>query len=352
MAASLAVLGKLTQGRIQMIVDLRSDVLTRPSKEMIEAMTGATFGDDVFCEDETTTRLEQRTAALTGKEAAIFVASGTMANQLAIAALTTPHDEILLDSRSHIFFFEQGAPAVLSGVQLRPIPFHDCLPDESEMRLAIRPSDVHHPKSKLLCLEVTHNYNGGQVANFEGLKRTAQTARELGLLIHIDGARIFNASIATGIPVRDYASLCDTMMFCFSKGLGTPVGSILVGSKRTIDRARYFRKGFGGGWRQPGMLAAAASFALDHNVDRLIDDHRRASALSEAIAANSELTLTRRTETNMVFFSPKNGNFEKWSKKLTEKGILQNWQSFRTFRMVTHMGITDEMIGYAIEQFK
>ena len=215
-----------------MIIDLRSDVVTRPSKEMLDAMTSATFGDDVFCEDETTNNLQERVAKLTGKEAALFVTSGTMANQLAIAAQTSQHDEVLLDAHSHIFFFEQGASAVISGVQLRPITFNDCLPNEDELKLAIRPNDVHHPVSRLLCLEVTHNYNGGMIPDFNKLKSISRTAKELGLSSHIDGARIFNASIATGISVKEYASLADTMMFCFSKGLGTPIGSILVGSKK------------------------------------------------------------------------------------------------------------------------
>lgn len=335
-----------------MIVDLRSDVLTKPSKEMLEAMVHATFGDDVFCEEETVNRLQEKVAKLTGKEAALFVVSGTMANQLAIASQTAPHDEVLLDLNSHIFQFEQGAPAVLSGVQLRPINFTEAVPDENEIKRSIRFPDIHHPVSRLLCLEVTHNYNGGMIPDFNKLKSAAKIARDLGLKIHIDGARIWNAVVATGTSIKEYASLCDTMMFCFSKGLGTPIGSILVGSKETIKKAHYLRKGIGGGWRQPGMLAEAALYALEHNIERLAEDNKHAKMIAEAISKNPNLELTRRTDTNMVFFSPKNKEFEKLSKKLTEKGILHDWQHFQTFRFVTHSGITKEMVQYTIDQLK
>jgi len=335
-----------------MIVDFRSDVLTKPTPEMKEAMMSASMGDDVFSEDNTTVLLQEKVAKLTGKEDAIFLVSGTMANQLAIASLTQPHDEVILDIKSHIFQFEQGAPAVISGVQLRPISFIDSLPGEKMLEDALRFPDIHHPNSRLLGLEVTHNYNSGMVPDLENLKRVTKKARDLGLKVHIDGARIWNAVIGSGTPITEYASLCDSMMFCFSKGLGAPIGSVLVGTEETIKRARYVRKGLGGGWRQPGMLAAAAIYTLDHHIDRLAEDHRRAQRIAEAIIENPELEIVGRVDTNMVFFKPIKGDLEAYSNKLTEKGILQDWQHFNAIRLVIYLGIDDDMIDYAIENIK
>lgn len=335
-----------------MIVDLRSDVLTQPTAGMREAMLSASFGDDVFGEEPTVAALERRVADLTGKEDALFVVSGTMANQLAIASLTRPRDEVILDIKSHIFQFEQGAPAVVSGVQTRPIAFADELPDERSLEEAVRFPDVHHPTSRLLCLEVTHNYNGGTIPEFTKLKAVCRKARELGLAIHIDGARIWNAVVASGVPIAEYGALCDTMMFCFSKGLGAPIGSILVGTKETIGRARYIRKGLGGGWRKPGMQAAAARYALDHQVDRLADDHRRARKLAEAVERNPGLELVGRVDTNMVFFRPRAGELEACSKRLSARGVLHDWQHFHAVRLVTYLGIDDEKLAYAAEQIR
>lgn len=332
-----------------MIVDLRSDVLTKPTPEMMEAMTRATMGDDVFEEEPMVNALQEKVAKLTGKEAALFVVSGTMANQLAIASQTQPRNEVILDINSHIFQFEQGAAAVTSGVQTRPIDYVEGLPDEDELASSIRFPDVHHPTSRLLCLEITHTYNGAAVPDFERLKSVCKKARELGLNIHIDGARIWNAVIASGIKITEYSKLSDTLMFCFSKGLGAPIGSILTGPRDVIERARYIRKGLGGGWRQPGMLAAAAIYALDHHIERLAEDHRRAQMLAEAVKANPDLELAGRVDTNMVFFRPKNGNLEEYSRRLTKKGILHDWQHFRKIRLVTYLGITDEMIDYTID---
>jgi len=338
--------------RENMIIDLRSDVLTQPSREMKSAMFAATMGDDVFEEDPTTRALEEKVAKLTGKDAALFVVSGTMANQLAIASQTQPHDEVILDLKSHIFQFEQGAPATNSGVQLRPIDFPDSLPEEETLEASIRFPDVHHPTSRLICLEITHNYNGGTVPDYERFVSVCKRARKLGLAIHIDGARIWNAVVASGRRIADYSSLCDTMMFCFSKGLGAPIGSILVGTKKTIERARYIRKGWGGGWRQPGMLAAAAIHTLDHHLDRLAEDHCHASQIAEAIETNPGLELTDRVDTNIVFFKPKTKDLEKYSNELTDRGILHDWQHFKKIRLVTYLGIDDEMTDFAIRQIR
>lgn len=333
-----------------MIVDLRSDVLTKPTKEMIDAMLEASFGDDVFSEDECTNKLEEKVARLTGKEAAIFVVSGTMANQLAIASQSQQHDEIILDLKSHIFQFEQGAPAVISGVQLRPADFEAGLPDPDSIEKLMRFPDAHHPRSRMLCLEVTHNALGGLIPDFETLQKVSKKASSLGLSVHIDGARIWNACIASGRQISEYGSLCDTMMFCFSKGLGTPVGSVLVGSKETIEKARYIRKGLGGGWRQPGMLAAAANYALDNNAKRLAKDHARARRIADAIESHPRLKLTRSVHTNMVFFTAEDGLLERYSNILTEAGILHDWKHFNMIRLVTYLNIDDEMIDYVVEK--
>jgi threonine aldolase len=328
-----------------MVVDLRSDTLTKPTPEMIAAMTKATMGDDVFSEDPTILKLQEKAAKMLGKEAGLFVVSGTMANQLAIASQTQPHDEVIVDMTSHIFQFEQGAPAVISGVQLRPMPYQDDLPKESWLEKAYRFPDIHHPVSRLLCLEITHNYNGGTVCDYDKFKSVCKKAKDLGLKVHIDGARIWNACIATGRPVTDFASLSDTVMFCFSKGLGAPIGSVLVGPAETIKRAHYLRKGLGGGWRQAGMLAAAANYALDNHIERLADDHRRTQTLAAAIESNANLELAGPAETNMVFFRPKSGKVAELSENLKKAGILQDWSHFGDkIRLVTYLNIDDEMI--------
>lgn len=332
-----------------MIVDLRSDTLTKPTPEMLQVMMKATMGDDVFGEEPTIQKLHEKVAKLTGKKDALFVVSGTMANQLAIASQTQPHDEVLLDLNSHIFQFEQGAPAVISGVQLRPAVYNKGLPDEEWLESSIRFPDIHHPVSRLLCLEITNNYGGGTIPDYEKFKSVCKKAKELGLKIHIDGARIWNACIATGRPVTDYTSHVDSMMFCFSKGLGAPIGSILVGSKVVVTRAHYLRKGLGGGWRQAGMLAQAAIHTLDNHVVRLAEDHKRAQKLAEAIETNPNLELAGKVETNMVFFRPKSGHASVLSDKLTKAGILQDWSHFHDkIRLVTHLDIDDKMIDYTI----
>lgn len=336
-----------------MIIDLRSDTLTKPTPEMLKAMMGATMDDDVFGEDKTTNELQEKVAKLTGKEAALFVCSGTMANQLAIASQTQLNDEVLLSENCHIFQFEQGAAAKISGVQLRPVRFNHALPDLDALKGAIRFPDIHHPTSKLLCLELTHNHNNGTVPSINEIRKVCNKARELGLKVHIDGARIWNAVIATGTPTTKYSELCDTMMFCFSKGLGTPIGSILVGTKEVIKKAHYFRKGIGGGWRQPGMLAAAANHALDNNIERLSEDHRHAQQIAEAVTSNPNLKLCGEVGTNMVFFKPKKEELlEDYSKRLSKSGVLNGWSHYKAIRLACYLGITDEMIEYTTKQIK
>ena len=266
-------------------IDLRSDTVTKPTAAMREAMARAEVGDDVFGDDPTVKELEAETAVLLGKEAALFTPSGTMANQLAIRGHTEPGDEILVEANAHLYYYESGAPAALSGVMCRCINGQRGIFAGADVEAALRPADQHFPRTRLLCIENTHNRGGGRIWPIQQLQEVAATARRHGLPLHLDGARLWNASVATGIPERDYATLFDTVSVCFSKGLGAPVGSALVGPKAFIERVRRFRKMFGGGMRQAGIIAAGALFALRNHRTRLAEDHANANALAVGLAA-------------------------------------------------------------------
>ena len=254
-------------------IDLRSDTITQPDDGMREAMARAVVGDDVLGDDPTVKALEQYTADLLGKEAAVFVPSGTMANQLAIRVHTRPGDAMLLDANSHIYFYEAGAPAALAGVHSKLLDGQRGQFTAEQVEAAIPPRDDHFAQPSLVCLENTHNRGGGSVWPLEKIGAVAETARRHNLALHLDGARLWNASASSGISEREYAAQFDTVSVCFSKGLGAPVGSALAGSAEAIARARYYRKQQGGAMRQVGILAAAARYALDHNRARLADDH-------------------------------------------------------------------------------
>ena len=261
------------------LIDLRSDTVTKPTPAMREAMARAEVGDDVFGDDPTVKALESRTAELLGKEAALFVPSGTMANQLAIRSHTEPGDEILVEANAHIYYYEGGAPAAMSGVMCRCINGQRGIFTGADVEASLRPADQHFPRTRLVCLENTHNRGGGKIWSIGQVQEVAAGVRKHGLQLHLDGARLWNASVAAGIPERDYATYFDTISVCFSKGLGAPVGSALVGPKAFIERARRFRKMFGGGMRQAGIIAAGALFALDNHRARLAEDHANAKAL-------------------------------------------------------------------------
>ena len=246
------------------LVDLRSDTITQPTPAMRQAMTEAIVGDDVFGDDPTVRALEEATADLLGKEAALFVPSGTMANQLAIRCHTQPGDEILLDGNAHIYWYEAGGSAALSGVICRVLPGKRGIFSGEDVRVALRPLDVHFPPTRLLCAENTHNRGGGSIWPIEQLRQVCQIAQEAGLQTHLDGARLWNASIATGIAESEYTKGFDSVSVCFSKGLGAPIGSVLAGSQTFVARARRFRKQFGGGMRQVGIMAAGALYGLKH----------------------------------------------------------------------------------------
>lgn len=286
-----------------MPIDLRSDTITQPTTAMREAMARAPVGDDVFGDDPTVRQLEARVAEILGTEAAVFTPSGTMANQLAIRAHTAPGDEILVDANAHIYYYESGGPAALSGVMCRCLPGRRGIFTAADVDTALRPPDPHFAPTKLVCVENTHNRGGGKVWSMAQIQEIAAMARRHGLRLHLDGARLWNASVASGIPERDYAEHFDSVSVCFSKGLGAPVGSALGGPREFIQRARRFRKMLGGGMRQAGIIAAGALHALEHQRARLADDHAHARLLAEGLARLPGLDLDPTTvETNMVLF--------------------------------------------------
>ena len=273
------------------IVDLRSDTVTRPTAAMWDAMRSAPLGDDVLGDEPTVAKLEQAIARRTSKEAAVYVPSGTMANQLAIRVACGPGDEIIAHEESHIIHYETGAPAALAGCMICPLDGPRGLFEAAQVRAAIRPRDQHAPVSKMLVIENTHNKGGGTVWPLAQFEAVAAAGRECGLHVHIDGARLMNACVALGVAPTAFTAHADTVSICFSKGLGAPVGSALVGPRAFIARARRFRKMFGGAMRQSGLLAAAAIHALDHHLARLADDHANARRLAAIIAGIDGLSL-------------------------------------------------------------
>lgn len=342
------------------VVDLRSDTVTRPTPAMREAMARAEVGDDVLGDDPTVHALQERVARIMGKESACFVPSGAMANQTAIRAHTEPGDEIIAHEGSHIIHYETGAPAALSGCMVRALTGARGLFDEDDVARAMRPSEHHFPRSRLLVVENTHNRGGGAVWEMDRLERVARKGRELGLRLHLDGARLWNACAASGRAPREYARHFDTVSCCFSKGLGAPVGSAVAGDADTIARVRRFRKMFGGTMRQSGILAAAALHALDHHVDRLPEDHANARHLAEGLADIRGLRLDpdqQRTgvETNMVFFEvdPATGlDAPRLCARLKEMGVLMLAGSPTRVRAVCHLDVDRAGVGRALDALR
>jgi threonine aldolase len=327
------------------LIDLRSDTVTRPTEGMRRAMLEAPVGDDVFGEDPTVDRLERFVADLLGKEAALYAPSGTMTNQIGVHVSTNRGEEVLLHEGSHIFVYEAGAPALLSGVQLRTLPGENGVLDPDSVRAAIRPENVHFPRSRLLCLENTHNTSGGKVFPLEDFAAVAATAKEQGLKVHLDGARLFNAQAATGIPAREWCAHADTVSVCSSKGLGAPVGSLLAGDEETIGEARRARKAFGGGMRQAGIIAAAALYAFENHVDRLAEDHVRASTLAAGLReAGYE---AKRPETNLVLVAVEDP--AAFLQHLASEGVLATPGKPGYVRLCTHLDAGDEEIEAAIQ---
>ncbi len=330
-------------------IDLRSDTVTKPTGAMRQAMAEANVGDDVMGDDPTVKELERHTAALLGKEAAVFVPSGTMANQVAIRCHTQPGDEMLLDANAHIYWYEAGASAALSGVICRILPGVRGVFSAADVRAALRPKDIHFPPTRLLAVENTHNRGGGSIWTLEQIQGVCSVAREEGIRTHLDGARMWNASVATGIAESEYAKEFDSVSVCFSKGLGAPVGSALAGSAEFVARARRFRKQFGGGMRQAGIIAAGGLYALRHHRKRLADDHanarRLASGLDEipGIHVNSDII-----DTNMVYFDVEDRTAKQFADLLKEKNVLVLPTGAHTIRAVTSLAVDVDDIYQAI----
>ena len=326
------------------MIDLRSDTVTRPCAGMRAAMAEAPVGDDVFGDDPTVNKLEERVADLLGKEAAVYVPSGTMSNQLAVNIHTQPGDELLCDVYCHIYNNEAGGPAILSGVTCRTFDGECGILDVSQLEDKIRnPDDVHLVKTRLVCLENTHNRGGGRIYPIEKIEAISQWAWKHGLMMHLDGARLWNAIVATGISAREWAKHFDTVSVCFSKGLGAPVGSALAGPKAAITKARRARKLFGGGMRQAGIIAAGCLYALDHNVDRLADDHRNAQILAQAVADTPGLTLDpTEVDTNLVWvrIAPTLGSSKDIAARLKQQGVLVHTAGPQKIRMCTHLDVS------------
>ena len=327
------------------MIDLRSDTVTRPTEGMRRAMVEAPLGDDVFGEDPTVNRLEEYVAGLLGKEAALYAPSGTMCNQIGVFVGTSRGDEVILHEGAHIFVYEAGAPAVLSGVQVRTLPGEGGAISPEALRAAVRPENVHFPRPTLLSLENTHNTAGGKVYPLEEFAAVAAVAREMGLRVHLDGARLFNAQKATGIPAREWCEHADTISVCSSKGLGAPVGSLLAGDEETIREARRARKAFGGGMRQAGVIAAASLYAFEHHVDRLDEDHERARKLADGLREGGYAVDP--PETNIVLVEV--GRPEEFMHALAREGVLATPGKAGFARLCTHLDIGDEEIEAAVQ---
>jgi len=336
------------------MIDLRSDTVTKPTEEMRKAMAQAEVGDDVYGEDPTINELERLAAETFGKEAALFVPSGTMGNQVSIMAHTQRGDEVILEADSHIFWYEVGAMAVLSGVMPHPVPGKNGAMDPDDVKKAIRPRNIHFPRTSLIAIENTHNRSGGRVVPLENIKEIYTIAKEHGINVHIDGARIFNASIASGVPVKEYAKYADSVMFCLSKGLCAPVGSIVVGDRDFIERARKARKMLGGGMRQAGVLAAVGIIALTKMVDRLKEDHENAKFLALKLKEIGYSVNPEDVETNMVILRTDNlkVNAHEFIEELRNSGVLANAVSNTEIRLVTHKDVSGNDIEEALNIFE
>ncbi len=326
-----------------MIIDLRSDTVTKPTLAMRQAIANAEVGDDMTGEDPTVNRLEQMVAEMLGKEAAVYNCSGTQSNQMAIRAHCQQGDEILIDETGHIVNYEAGAAAALSGVSARCLRGRGGLLDVDDLDGMVRADNQHNCITRLVCVENTTNHGGGRVWPLEQMARVGQWAHDQGLKVHLDGARLFNAVIANGYRVPEFASHVDSVSICFSKGLGCPMGSILVGDAATMHRARRARKMFGGALRQAGMMAAAAIYALENHIDRLQEDHDNARAFAEAISRIEGVRIAlNEVESNLVFFEiePEFGTAAQLSASLLKRGVKVYTFGRQRLRACTHLDVT------------
>ena len=337
-------------------IDLRSDTVTKPTPEMREAMAEAEVGDDVYGDDPTLNQLEVLAANMLGKEAAVFVPSGTMGNLTALLVHCQRGDEAIVGDKSHIYLNEAGGISALGGIIPNPVPnqkdgtlaLHDLL-------ASIRTDDVHHPITRLICLENTQNACGGIPLTLAYVRQVSELARAQNLFLHIDGARIFNAATALNVDVKDLVAPADSVMFCLSKGLSSPIGSILAGTKKFIARARHIRKMLGGGMRQVGIIAAAGIISMEKMTRRLGEDHQRAKKLADGLKDIKGIILDEETpHTNMIYFNlADHVPFDEKvvCEKISKYGVLVDWASPRRFRLVTHYWVDDRAVGKTIEAF-
>jgi len=335
------------------MIDLRSDTITRPTEAMRKAMYEAELGDDVYGEDPTVNRLQEMAAEKMGKEAALFVASGTMGNQVAVLTHSKPGSEIIIEADAHIYYYEAAAASVFAGVQPRPLKGNRGILPAALVEWAIREDDIHLPPTALICLENTHNRAGGVVFPLKEMKKIEQVAARHNLPIHLDGARIFNASIASGVPVKDYTACVTSVQFCFSKGLSAPVGSILAGPADFIEEARRWRKRMGGGMRQAGVIAAAAIVALESMVERLAEDHANARFLAEGLSTMKGIEFNPGdVETNIVIIRPTNMSVHQLGSELEKRGILTVVMEPDRIRLTTNREIDRSDIEKTLSAFK
>jgi threonine aldolase len=334
----------------KMIADLRSDTFTKPTPQMLEAMMSAEVGDDVFGEDPTINQLEAKAADLFGMEASIFCPSGTMTNQIAIRVHTQLQDEVICDFRSHIYQYEGGGIASNSGVSVNLLDGHRGRLSDSDILNNINPDDIHKPVTRLIGLENTVNKGGGACYDLNEIRKIRKVADDHDLRMHLDGARLFNALVETGETPEQYGSVFDTISICLSKGLGAPVGSLLIGTSAMITKARRVRKVFGGGMRQAGFLAAAGIYALDNHIDRLSEDHHRARQIGEILSKAPYVKELMPIDTNIIIFSLVDGlSTEEVLSKLKEKGVLALPFGLNEIRLITHLDFSEDMLGLTLE---
>ena len=336
-----------------MKADLRSDTFTKPTPDMLSAMMAAEVGDDVFGEDPTVNALEKKAAGMFGMEAAIFCPSGTMTNQIAIRVHTQLQDEVICDHRSHIYQYEGGGIASNSGVSVKLLDGDRGRLNADDIRRNINPDDIHKPVTRLVGIENTVNKGGGCYYDMAELKKIRDVCNRHRLVMHLDGARLFNALVETGEKPSQHGELFDTVSVCLSKGLGAPVGSLLIGSKEMIKKARWVRKVFGGGMRQAGFLAAAGIYALENNIDRLKDDHRRARTIGDALQEAAFVSEVMPIDTNIIIFSLKEGyTTEQILARLADKNVLALPFGPNEIRMITHLDFIDEMLEHTVQVLK
>lgn len=324
-----------------MAIDLRSDTVTRPTDAMRRAMAAAPVGDDVYGEDMTINALEEKGAALMGKEAGLFVTSGTMGNLLSVLSVCQRGDEIIMEEQMHMFWYEVAGIAALAGVQIHTLPGIRGVVSVEDLQTAIRAEDIHYPRTRMFCMENTHNRAGGTVMSKEQMQALSSVAREAGLWVHTDGARIFNAAVFLGLEPRELAACTDSLTFCLSKGLAAPVGSLLVGPRNFILRARKYRKMLGGGMRQAGVLAAPGLIALDSMRLRLAEDHENARRLAEGLARLGAGVDMDTVQTNIIRFQVPMAA-QDFVDRLAERGVLANTTGQDSIRFVTHYEVSRE----------